>query len=433
MLTKEKNELLCFVEGKTTGNELFRSLWLPAILSSQLPMNAKTPVRLKLLGEELLAFRDGNGEVGIVQAHCLHRGAPLYFGKIEAEGIRCAYHGWLYRKDGQCLEMPSESNTRICERMKLKAYQVVEKADIVWIYMGSGVAPELPKFPWMDLPAEQRLVTVWLQESNWVQGAEGEIDSSHVSTLHKSEQGIKSDRVHRSYTFSDPMPKLTIEETSAGFMSIARRNTDSPEKKYWRITQWVAPMFSAIPSAAWPIGGRAWIPIDNENTYCWDFSYVTDGALPELFYDYVEKGVSFPPEYSYQPHELNTGSIIDTWIPLRRRSNDYLVNREIQGENRTTGIHGVNDQDRAMQEGMGRILDRSKERLVSADLSIMVARKKILSFLESAEGLSKFKELVRDGSVFNINPIDAVSEEEDVNKFLISLGLKQSHEVSNER
>src|SRR5699024_392803 len=115
-----------------------------------------------------------------------------------------------------------------------------------------------------------------------------------------------------------------------------------------------------------------------------------------------------------------------------RRSNDYLVNREIQGENRTTGIHGVNDQDRAMQEGMGRILDRSKERLVSADLSIMVARKKILSFLESAEGLSKFKELVRDGSVFNINPIDAVSEEEDVNKFLISLGLKQSHEVSNE-
>src|SRR5699024_9176622 len=171
---------------------------------------------------------------------------------------------------------------------------------------------------------------------------------------------------------------------------------------------WVAPMFSAIPSAAWPIGGRAWIPIDNENTYCWDFSYVTDGALPELFYDYVEKGVSFPPEYSYQPHELHTGSIIDTWIPLRRRSNDYLVNREIQGENRTTGIHGVNDQDRAMQEGMGRILDRSKERLVSADLSIMVARKKILSFLESAEGLSKFKELVRDGSVFNINPIDAV-------------------------
>src|SRR5699024_6299276 len=152
----------------------------------------------------------------------------------------------------------------------------------------------------------QRLVTVWLQESNWVQGAEGEIDSSHVSTLHKSEQGIKSDRVHRSYTFSDPMPKLTIEETSAGFMSIARRNSDSPEKKYWRITQWVAPMFSAIPSAAWPIGGRAWIPIDNENTYCWDFSYVTDGALPELFYDYVEKGVSFPPEYSYQPHELNT-------------------------------------------------------------------------------------------------------------------------------
>lgn len=419
MLTKENNERLCRVGPGTPGNEMFRSLWLPALLASQLPVGSRTPVRLRLLGEDLIAFRDGAGQVGITQAHCLHRGAPLFFGKVEEQGIRCSYHGWLYGKDGQCLEMPSEKNSSLCQKMHLKAYQVHEKADIIWIYMGTGTAPELPKFPWIDLPSSQRLATVWLQETNWVQGAEGEIDSSHVSTLHKSDQGVKGDRVHRTYTYKDPKPQLNIEETPIGFMSIARRLAD--DRFYWRVTQWMAPMFSIIPSAAWPIGGRAWIPIDDENTYCWDFSYVLEGELPQAFYEFVDKGVSFPPEYRYEAVHLNNGSIIDTWAPVRHRRNDYLVSREAQAGISTTGIHGVNDQDRAMQEGMGRIADRTKEKLVSADLAIVVARRKVLEITSSPESLQAFKDLVRDGSAFSMNPVDTVQDTGELTEFLTRL------------
>jgi nitrite reductase/ring-hydroxylating ferredoxin subunit len=369
-----------------------------------------------LLGEDLIAFRDGSGNVGITGANCLHRGAPLFFGKVEDEGIRCAYHGWKYGRDGQCLEMPSENNANLCQKMHLRAYKVQEKADIIWIFMGQGDAPELPRFPWIDLPAKQRRATVWLQETNWAQGAEGEIDSSHVSTLHKSDQGIASDRVHRTWTFKDPKPQLSIEETDIGFMSIARRRAN--DRFYWRVTQWMAPMFSVIPSAAWPIGGRAWVPIDDENTYCWDFSYVLDGVLPDAFLEYVEQGRSFPPEYRYEPVHLNNGSIVDTWAPLRNRRNDYLVNREAQAGISMTGIHGVNDQDRAMQEGMGRIVDRTKEKLVSADLSIVTARRKILDILSTDESIRQFRELVKDGTAFSMDPVDTVEDISDLSEFL---------------
>lgn len=419
MLTKENNERLCRVGPGTPGSELFRSIWLPALLSSQLPPGSRTPVRLRLLGEDLIAFRDASGKVGITSAHCLHRGAPLFFGKVEDDGIRCAYHGWKYGRDGQCLEMPSENNANLCQKMRLRAYQVREKADIVWIFMGQGEAPELPKFPWIDLPASQRLATVWLQETNWAQGAEGEIDSSHVSTLHKSDHGLQGDRVHRTWTFKDPKPQLNIEETDIGFMSIARRRAD--DRFYWRVTQWMAPMFSVIPSAAWPIGGRAWIPIDDENTYCWDFSYVLEGELPQAFLEFVEQGRSFPPEYRYEPVHLNNGSIIDTWAPVRNRRNDYLIDRAAQAGNSTTGIFGVNDQDRAMQEGMGRIVDRTTEKLVSADLSIVTARRKILDIMASEESLQKFRELIKDGTAFSLAPVDTVEDTSEVSVFLESL------------
>ncbi|WP_025518215.1 Rieske 2Fe-2S domain-containing protein [Bordetella trematum] len=416
MLTKDNNERLCRVGEGTPGSELFRSLWLPAILSSQVPVGSRTPVRLRLLGEDLVAFRDGSEQVGITRAHCLHRGAPLFFGKVEERGIRCAYHGWLYGRDGQCLEMPSENNARLCQKMHLSAYQVQEKAGIIWIFMGQGQAPAMPRFPWVELPEKQRLASVWLQETNWMQGAEGEIDSSHVSTLHKSDQGVTADRVHRTYTYKDPKPELSVEETPIGFMSIARRHAES--RYYWRVTQWMAPMFSVIPSAAWPIGGRAWVPIDDENTYCWDFSYVMEGELPQAFLDSVERGMSFPPEYRYGAVELNNGSIIDTWAPIRNRGNDYLVNRVAQGGTSTTGIHGVNDQDRAMQEGMGRIADRTKEKLVSADLAIVMARRKILDFMASPEAMQKFRALVQDGSAFSMEPVDAVEDTHDLTEFL---------------
>jgi phenylpropionate dioxygenase-like ring-hydroxylating dioxygenase large terminal subunit len=420
MLTKEQNQIICSVGPGTSTGKLFRSIWLPALQSAQLSKHAGPPVRLKLLGEELVAFRDGNGQVGIVQSQCAHRLAPLFFGRVEQQGIRCSYHGWLYDTSGQCLEIPSQPTSNVCKSVKIKAYQTIEKADIVWIYMGDGAPPSLPKFAWVDLPKSQRMCSTWLQESNWFQGVEGEIDSSHVSILHKSkEQREVATMVHQKYTFLDPTPKLFVHNTPVGFASIARRRAEDRNEYYWRLTQWMMPMFSLIPSAIWPIGGRAWVPIDDENTYTWDFSYSLGGDIPPDFVRTAIDGKLFPPAGDYRTIKLNTGSMVETWVPRRRADNDYMIDRRQQAEDmEVSGIYGVNDQDRAMQEGMGRIPEREREKLVASDLTVVTARRKVLDTVKSPETLAAFRALIEDGSVYAGNPIDAILPTEDVGTFL---------------
>lgn len=416
MLSREHNELLCRVGPGTPGNMLFRNLWLPALPSSQVGGAGNAPVRLRLLGEDLIAFRDARGAVGIVQAHCAHRNAPLFFGRIEEAGIRCAYHGWLFDTAGRCGEIPSDPSGRVRGNMALRAYRTAELADVVWIYMGSDEPPALPDFPWVSLPRAQRMASVWLQETNWFQGAEGEIDSSHVSVLHRTKRSVNATRAHRPYTYADPTPVLSTHDTPIGFMSIARRRAE--DQFYWRVTQWMAPMFSFIPSAAWPIGGRAWVPIDDHNTYCWDFSFDLAGPLSEEFLDTVRRGVGFPPESTCRAVKLDTGSTIDTWLPRRCSDNDYLVDRALQREFEASGIFGINDQDRALQEGMGRIVDRSREKLVASDSVIVAARRRVLQLMTDPGALAAFRATIADGSAWQVLPVDQIRPTADVDAFL---------------
>jgi len=422
MTTEARFDVLSHVGPGTKTGALFRSVWLPALLSSQLPRPGAAPVRIKLLGEELVAFRNGKGEVGIVQANCAHRLAPLFYGKVEEEGIRCSYHGWLYAKDGQCLEMKNEADRSVCAKIKIKSYHAIEKADIVWIYMGDGEAPALPRFPWMDLPKAQRNATVWIQESNWLQGLEGELDSSHVSILHTNPQTLATSPVHRPYSAKDLTPKLYAKNTSIGVLAIARRDADGDY--YWRAAQFMLPAFSSIPSVDFPIGGRAFVPIDDHNTYTWDFNYYAKGPLPPAFLDYAGQGLAFPPDSEYRAHKLNTGTIIDTFVPKRTAQNNYLINRDANSFSSPSGIHGLNDQDRAMQEGMmalegteGRIVDRSKEFLVASDIAIVRARRRMLDCIQDDESLARFRETVRDGSAFSVVPLDVVCDIADVSAF----------------
>lgn len=418
-----KLDVLSHVSKETPVGELFRSVWLPALLSSQLPEPGCAPVRLKLLGEELVAFRNGKGEVGIVQANCAHRLAPLFYGRVEQEGIRCNYHGWLYNASGDCLEMKNAADQSICKKVKLTAYKAQEKADIVWVFMGSGEPPSLPQFPWIDLPKSQRNATVWIQESNWLQGMEGELDSSHVSILHTNPATMATSPVHRPYSAIDITPKLFAKDTSIGVIGIARRNAD--ENFYWRVSQFMAPCFSSIPSADFPVGGRAFIPIDDHNTYTWDFNYYLKGDLPEAFLDYIGKGLAFPPDSVYEPYHLNTGAIIDTFVPVRNQRNNYMIDRKGASLSSPSGIHGLNDQDRAMQEGMlalpgteGRIVDREKEFLLPTDIAIVRSRRRLLEYVKSEESLAKFREIVKDGSAYAVVPLDVVSELGEMDEFL---------------
>lgn len=423
MTTENRFEVLARVGPGTKVGALFRSVWLPALLSSQLPAAGGTPVRVKLLGEELVAFRNGKGEVGIVQANCAHRLAPLFYGKVEQEGIRCSYHGWLYANNGQCLDMKNEANKAVCSKVKIKSYRAVEKAEIVWIYMGEDEPPAFPQFPWVGLPKTQRNATVWIQESNWLQGVEGELDSSHVSILHTNPSTLATSPVHRPYSAIDLMPKLYAKETPIGILAMARRDADT--QFYWRTSQFMAPTFSSIPSAEFPVGGRAFIPMDDYNTYTWDFNYDTKGDLPQAFLDYAGKGLAFPPESRYQSYRLNTGTIIDTFVPVRTAQNGYLIDRQANSLASPSGIHGLNDQDRAMQEGMtaivdsgGRIADRAKEFLVGADVAIVRARRRILDIVKDEGSLARFKEIIKDGAAFSVVPLDVVSELGDVDAFV---------------
>src|SRR5487761_1778778 len=193
MLNAEINELLTQTGPETPAGALFRRYWVPALLAEELPENDCPPVRVKILSERLIAFRDSEGRYGLMDEFCAHRGASLWFARVEQGGLRCAYHGWKYDVTGQCLEVPSEpENSNFCTKVKLTAYPLVQVGDILWTYMGDPAKrPELPEFEFCHVPADQTYTSKRWQESNWLQALEGGIDSSHVSWLHSG--GLKSD------------------------------------------------------------------------------------------------------------------------------------------------------------------------------------------------------------------------------------------------
>src|SRR3984957_5059385 len=178
MLRKEQNEILTQTGPGTQMGQLFRSYWLPALMADELPENDCPPVRVKLMSERLLAFRDSKGRYGLIDEFCAHRGVSLWFGRNEQGGLRCPYHGWKYDVTGQCVEVPSEpAQSGFCKKVKLTSYACAELGDVIWIFMGPpGQQPPLPNFEWATVPGARRFVTKRTQECNWLQALEGGID-----------------------------------------------------------------------------------------------------------------------------------------------------------------------------------------------------------------------------------------------------------------
>ena len=186
MLTREDNELLTQTGPGTPMGEFFRRFWMPVLLSEELPTPDCSPVRVKVLSEHLVAFRDTDGRVGVADNYCPHRRASLFFGRNEECGLRCVYHGWKFDVNGDCVDMPSEpAESNFKDKVKIKAYPAREYGSCVWVYMGPpALQPELPGFEWARVPDDHRVVTRFIQHSNYMQCTEGEIDSCHVSFLH---------------------------------------------------------------------------------------------------------------------------------------------------------------------------------------------------------------------------------------------------------
>ena len=290
MLSKADNEFLTRSGPGTPMGDLLRRFWMPALLSEELPERDGPPRKIKILGEDLLAFRSTDGRVGIVEPHCPHRGANLYFGRNEECGLRCAFHGWKFDVDGNCVDLPtSPPESSYKDTIKLLAYPTREWGDMIWVYMGPrDRMPELPQIEMGLVPAASRYVTKKWQDCNWVQSVEGALDTSHFSFLHMvlskddataraamakaaiADQTKPDDRIR--WVQNDPRPKFQVMGHDTGLVIGGARKTDGPEL-YWRISQFLMPNHAYTPTA-FPgeiYYGQCWVPVDDVT--CWIYTY----------------------------------------------------------------------------------------------------------------------------------------------------------------
>ncbi len=367
---------LVYTAPGTAMGTLLRRYWVPALMVSEIAEPDGPQVRVQLLGEKLLAFRDSQGRVGVIDEFCSHRGVSLYFGRNEECGIRCAYHGLKFDVNGNCVEVPSAP--QVAPRMKIKAYPSVERAGMVWIYMGPPEQqPPPPDLEWCGLPAENVYVSKRLQECNWLQAMEGGIDTAHVSYTHRYEVDI--DPMHRGtkandYIKADGNVVFEIEKTPAGLTLFGRRNGE-PDSYYWRITQWLFPWFTLIPPFGHhALGGHVWVPIDDHSCWAWSINYHPDRALNDEELAQMRAGAGIHVAYE-------AGG---SWRPLANRSNDYLLDRRAQRENRSySGVAGISVQDASLQESMGTVQDRTTEKLLPTDRGIVMARRMLLDAVQA--------------------------------------------------
>jgi phthalate 4,5-dioxygenase oxygenase subunit len=378
MLRTEQNDLLTQTGPGTPMGRMFRSYWMPALLTEELPDNDCPPVRVKLLSERLLAFRDTEGRYGLIDEFCAHRGVSLWFGRNEDCGLRCSYHGWKYDVTGQCIDVPSEpEQSGFARRIKLTSYPLIERGGVLWTYMGPpDQRPPLPEWEFATVPRAQTITTKRIQDSNWLQALEGGIDSSHVSFLHRSD--LDSDPMFKGargnrYNLSDLRPVFEVVESPGGLYIGARRNAENGHY-YWRITQWVVPSFTMIPPRGdHSVHGHFFVPSDDEHCWAWSYEYHPTRRLTDAEVAAVRAGKGI--HVQYEP---------GTYRPLANKDNDYLMDRAAQKAGKTfSGVAGFAVQDASVQESMGPIVDRTKENLVSTDNGIIMARHRLLRALKA--------------------------------------------------
>jgi len=372
MTTVTENEILIRTGPNTALGVVFRQYWIPFLQLSDLPEPDCAPVRVTLLSEKLIAFRDSNGDIGLIDEFCAHRRVSLWFGRNEEGGIRCPYHGWKFDTKGNCLEIPSlPGDTKTCAKVKLKHYPCIEKGGVIWTYMGPEEnRPDEPNFEWAVVADENRYVNRRLQECNYLQAMEGGIDGAHVSWLHRGALDNEPMRIgSKGAEYQrDAAPEITIQDSPAGIMIGARRSAEDGQS-YWRITPWIMPWYTIVP----PYGDHAlhdhaWVPIDDENCYAWTFTHHPARPLSE------EEHVQLA-----SPEGIYAELIPGTHRTVANKENDYFMDREAQKSGKTySGVRGIAMQDASLQESAGPIVERSEEFLCTSDTAIVMARRKLL-------------------------------------------------------
>ncbi len=373
----ESEELTRIGPGSAMG-ELMRQYWIPAAKSSEVTAQGE-PMRLMLLGEKLIAFRDSAGRVGVMDHRCPHRCASLFFGRNEEGGIRCVYHGWKFDADGNCLDMPNlpaEQDFR--QKVKAKAYRVTERAGLIWVYMGSRAeAPPMPEIE-ATLLDEAELQPMFVQrECNWLQALEGDIDTSHFGFLHVGSvrpEHVGDDNLLR-YQVGNRAPAYHVADTDWGTMYSAYRPADDG-KTYWRFAHFGFPFWTWVPQGEITdrVQARAWVPMDDTHTMFISLTWTKMSRMPPL-----KDGNPIPgarPQIDYQPASSDW---YGRWRPVANAANDYLIDRDAQRNDVIyTGISHIHMQDQAITESMGSIVDHTFEHLAPSDQMITRTRRRLL-------------------------------------------------------
>jgi phthalate 4,5-dioxygenase len=372
MLSQADNEVLKRTNAGTAMGQFMRAHWFPFILSDELKPDAP-PKRIMLFGEKLVAFRDSGGRTGLVAELCPHRRASLYFGRNEQDGLRCVYHGWKFDVEGRCVDMPSQpEGCPLQHKVRLMAYPCVESAGLVWTCMAGhrqdASPPVLPELPWTAVPDSQRYASRWLQDCNWAQALEGEIDEAHVGFLHRrfdsAAAPVDKHALSGGYFVEDARPEYSVAETAFGLACAARRQVEG--RRLWRINLFLAPFYTLIPPSDDPHSriGRVWIPADDE--HCWVVCITWRDDHPPAADELArwQNGVV-----------AHRRVIPGTTTPVERADNDYLINREEQRARSCTGVAGIRSQDALVTESCGPIVDRSLEHLGPSDRAVIAFRR----------------------------------------------------------
>ncbi|MFN0072262.1 MAG: Rieske 2Fe-2S domain-containing protein [Chloroflexota bacterium] len=375
MLSREDNELLTQTGPGTPMGELFRRFWLPVMLSEEIPAPDCTPVKVRVLGEDLIAFRDSSGNPGLVDAYCPHRGAPMFFGRNEDAGLRCVYHGWKFDVSGQCVELPNvpEGETHK-ERVRIPAYPVHDRAGMIFAYLGPAEKqPPFPEHEWIDLPEDRRYVRKYLLQCNYKQAMEGDYDGSHVAFLHSTLDSNISNPGNRiregQISVRNKTPRyVDMTDTDYGMMFVTEGVQDDG-RAVINVGHWLMPCASTAGIAGPNTQStNIRVPIDDNHCWMYRFRWSDDPFTQNQVFEDRYGGYTYPEQIPGQ------------YLSKANKDNDYLIDRIAQKNISFTGIGPFPIQDLAMMEDQrGSIMDRSKEHLVSSDSAIIRVRQHLLN------------------------------------------------------
>ncbi len=402
MLSREDNDILTRVGPGTAMGNLMREFWMPGALAPELPEPDGAPLRVRLLGENLIVWRNTSGGMGAMQESCPHRGASMFFGRNEEEGLRCVYHGWKFDVTGACIDMPNEpAESNFKHKIHATAYPVRERNGVLWFYMGPRTAP--PELP--DLEANMQDDGNWsaqatLQECNYMQVLEGDIDTSHASFLHVGaldEKDIKPG-TFTYYMLKDRSPRYEVLTTECGTMYGAFRPAED-DSYYWRIAAFLFPCFTMTPTGVLGLEVRVGcrVPMDDDHTL--SFS--------------MRRGTNVNATGTFRTQNLQMMNVRADLLPQEtgwygrfrsraNRSNDYEINREAQKTISYSGINGVQLQDIAVTESMGHIYNRIQEHLGTSDMMIIRTRKRLIDAAKAHRDYGTLPPSVDDPTLYGV-------------------------------